>query len=148
MIQRIQSIYLLLAALACLVCLCLPVCQLINADGTTMKMYNLSVIQADGSTNFIVAPLFAILVLSVATCIYTIFIYKNRKTQARFCTFVELMLVGWCVLCPVLMKTIPSEDCDIEWAAFLPVVAMVLCALAQRGIKHDERLVRAADRIR
>lgn len=147
MIQRIQSVYLLLAALACTVCLCLPVGSLVDADDSTMKMYNLMIVHADGAMDFIVVP-FIILVLSVAICIYTIFIYKNRKTQARFCTFAELMLAGWCVLCFVLLKTFPSKDFDIEWPAFLPLLAMILCWLAQRGIKHDERLVRAADRIR
>lgn len=147
MIQRIQSVYLLLAALACTVCLCFPVGSLVDGDGSIMKMYNLMVVHADGTMDFIIVP-FIILVLSVAICIYTIFIYKNRKTQARFCTFAELMLAGWCVLCSVLLRTIPSKDFDIEWPAFLPVVAMILCWLAQRGIKHDEQLVRAADRIR
>lgn len=148
MIQRIQSVYLLLASLACLACLCLPVGSLTNVDGSTMKMFNLMVLEADGARNFIVAPLFVILVLAIAICIYTIFIYNNRKTQARFCTFAQLMLAGWCVLYPVLMKTIPSTDFDIELTAFLPLVALILCKMAQRGINHDERLVRAADRIR
>lgn len=147
MIQRIQSVYLLLAALACLVCLCLPVGSSVSPDGSIAKAYNVMILQADGSTSFATLPLFVILVLTVAMCIYTIFIYNNRKMQARFCSFAELMLAGWCVVCAVIMKT-ASQGFDIEWTAFLPVVAIILCKMAQRGIKHDEQLVRAADRIR
>jgi len=148
MIQRIQSVYLLLAALACLLCLCLQVGTFMLDGGAYMRMFNLWIVNADGSRNFIAAPLFVILVPTVALCVYTIFIYKNRKTQARFTNFAILLLAGWYVVYTALMLTTTAKDYNLEWPAFLPLFAIILCLMAHRGIIHDERLVRAANRIR
>lgn len=148
MIQRIQSVYLLLAALACLACLCMQVGTFQLDNGASMREFNLWILQADGSRSFISAPLFVILVPTVALCVYTIFIYNNRKMQARFANFVLLLLVGWYVVYAALLLTVPAEGFSLEWPALLPLVAMILCKLAHCGIMHDERLVRAADRIR
>lgn len=148
MIQRIQSVYLLLAALVCLSCLCLQVGTFQLADGTVTKEFNLWLLQANGTRNFIVAPLFAILVPTVALTIYTIFLYGNRRIQMRFATFGILLLVCWHIVYGAFALTIPADSFSIEWPAFLPVVAIIFCIMARRGIRHDEKLVRAADRIR
>lgn len=147
MIQRIQSIYLLLAAVACIVCSCLQI-GTFQVDGATMSEFNLWIADANGAKNYISAPLFVIQVFALILCLYTIFIYSNRKLQARFTLFSIMLLIGWYVVFVALMFTIPSTGFDIEWPAYLPLAAIVLCKMAHRGILHDERLVRAADRIR
>lgn len=153
MIQRIQSVYLLVAAVVSVVCLCLQIGTFQAGDMVVAREYNMfSVVTADSYYSFSQWPLFVVLLLSVAIGLYTIFQYRNRKLQARLCVFCELLVVGWYVLYAVFGKLLTYGNADVTFVpsltASLPVISFVLYVLARRGIKADERLVRAADRIR
>lgn len=153
MIQRVQTLYLLAAAIVSVVCLCLPL-GTYSADGLAVgRMYNLWITDTvNGGHNFAVWPLFAVLVFSAAIGVYAIFMYANRILQARFCMFAMLLVVGWYVLYVVFSKILPVDEAANEYSSSLtcalPFVAMVLYFLARRAILSDEKLVRAADRIR
>lgn len=151
MIQRIQSVYMLIAVIVNIVCLCMQI-GTFTADGmVTAHVYNLWTVNAtDGSRIFNTWPLFAILVLSSAFGLFTIFMYRNRITQARFCTFNSLLIVGWYILYAVLAHVLASDEQSFcpAFASVLPVVSLIGFILARRGIIADERLVKAADRIR
>ncbi len=116
MIQRIQTIYLLAAAILGLV--------------------------------FIMAwPLFIVQVLASALCLYTIFLYKKRLRQAKFCLAAVLLYFAWYIVLAVLIQQGKLPEA-LPYTACLPLVAAILCFLARRRVLADEKLVRAADRIR
>lgn len=121
MIQRIQSVYLLLAVISTVTCSCM--------------MW--------GAWIF-----FVILILYAIFGFYTIFVYNNRKMQAKFCLFNMLLLVCWYILYFVIAHLDASGETGLSWYVSLPGVSLVLYYLARRAIISDEKLVRAADRIR
>ena len=85
MIQRIQTVYMLLALIATVVCLISPV-GLFQADTLgvgDITMYNLFLQQGDVKS-FSVWAMFALLLFTCPLTILAIFLYKNRKLQARF----------------------------------------------------------------
>lgn len=152
MIQRIQTLYLLAAVALSIVCLCLQI-GAVSADGMTVACeYNLWVMAADGTVSWSVWPLFAVLTLASAVGLYTIFMFRNRVLQARFCMFCSLLVVGWYVVYAVFGHVIADSSANQVFSpsltAALPLISLVLYILARRAIIADERLVRAADRIR
>lgn len=153
MLQRIQSIYLLLAAIASVACLMMPVGHyMLNGTEQVATVFNLWLTLAVGGHSFVVWPLMAVLTLQSVLTLYAIFMYGNRIAQARMCAFGMLMVVGWYVIYAVEALAIGCGVAEAtfspSWQAALPVASLVLTFLARRAILADERLVRAADRIR
>ena len=63
MIQRKQSLFLLLAFIATVVCLCLPIAEIAPMGmGGSIKLYNLCIVTSAGA-NYSVCGLFGILVI-------------------------------------------------------------------------------------
>ncbi len=150
MIQRKQTIYLFLAFVAIVCCLCMQVGSFEPVNmGTSAEMYNLFVISdKDGAPA--VWPLFTILLVVAPVTLVTIFLFKKRKVQARLCVVCQVLCLAWCIAYAVMGWGVGIENTTFHpaFAAVLPVCAMILLALARAGILADERLVRAADRIR
>jgi len=150
MIQRKQTVFLFLALLATIACLCLPVGSFEpQGMGTENQLMNLWINETNGGRNFSVWALFAILLVTCPINTFAIFDYHNRKRQARFCMFSMLMIIGWYIVYGVFSQVLmPGFTFHVEFAACLPLIAFILLWLARRSILADEALVRAADRIR
>lgn len=153
MIQRIQTIYLLVALLLTAFCLCIPVATFEPVGmGGNAEMYNLWTNLADGTREFSPSPLFAILLLTCPLCVFAIFSYKNRKLQAKLCLLCLLLDILWMSVYGVLFY-LKAADPDVQmgnivFGACLPLFAAVLFFLARRGVKKDDKLIRDMDRIR
>ena len=156
MIQRIQTVYMLLAVVFTVACLCMQIGTFTAADVLTLREFNLWLTATPGELRqFTVWPLFAVLVLSASVGTCTIFLYRNRRLQARICSFNMLLILGWYILYAVFSQTLTavvpghvSLSFTPSLAASFPCVASIFYVLARRAILADERLVRAADRIR
>ena len=150
MIQRKQTIFLFLALIVTLACLCLPIGSFEpQGMGADNQLMNLCLTDANGGRNFNVWALFAIRLVTCPIDLFAIFDYHNRKRQARFCLFSMLMIIGWYVVYGVFSQVLMTGfTFHIEFAACLPLVAFILLWLARHAILADEALVRAADRIR
>ena len=123
MIQRKQSVFLLLAAI-------LGVFVIVN---------------------YPIWPLFVQALLASSLSIFTIFKYKRRPLQARVSVIAAIIFLLWypavVLVNEYMMPSGLQFDMVTVWGA-LPAVSAILCMLARKGIMDDERLVRAADRIR
>ena len=150
MIQRKQTVFLFLALLATIACLCLPVGSFEpQGMGTENQLMNLWINETNGGRNFSVWALFAILLVTCPINTFAIFDYHNRKRQARFCMFLMLMIIGWYIVYGVFSQVLmPGFTFHVGFAASLPLIAFILLWLARHSILADEALVRAADRIR
>jgi len=150
MIQRKQTVFLFLALLATIACLCLPVGSFEpQGMGTENQLMNLWINETNGGRNFSVWALFAILLVTCPINTFAIFDYRNRKRQARFCMFSMLMIIGWYIVYGVFSQVLmPGFTFHVGFAACLPLIAFILLWLARHSILADEALVRAADRIR
>lgn len=149
MIQRKQSVFLFLAFVITLVCLCLPIAELQPITmGGNIKIYNLFIAN-NGSADYSVCGMFGTLVISSLLSLATIFLYRNRKLQANFCVCNIFLLIAWYIVLGASLRTVAtSMTFHINFAAILPAVAAILVFMARAGVIHDEKLVRAADRIR
>jgi hypothetical protein len=72
---------------------------------------------------------------------YTIFQFKQRPRQAMFCLVAILFVLAWYIGLAVIKWQPQTLDA-------LPMCEAILIFLARKGIIADEKLVRAADRIR
>lgn len=155
MIQRKQSLFLFLAVIACVVCLFLPIAH-IEAEGMGLpqSLFNLGLTEGEGGLSFEITclPLFLLLSLTAALSLITIFLYKNRSLQLKLCVCMLLFNCLWLVdYILILFGIIPLEiqGClKIDFAACLPLISIILIVMARKGVSDDEKLVRAADRIR
>ena len=151
--QRILTVYLLLALIATVVCLCLPLGQFVpEAMGGNTVMYNLWNVMPDGTRDFGgVWPLFVLLLLTCPFNLWAIFAYKNRKLQVRLCLVCVSLIFLWvCYGIGVVRGQNVGFESTFRYSltAALPLVAFVFYMLARHGIIKDEKLVRSMDRIR
>lgn len=149
MIQRKQTIYLLLALAALIACLCLPIGRIEpRAMGVDSVWYNMGLFR-DGA--FTARPmLFVDLVVVGVLAFVDIFLYRKRKIQAQLCTVNILLTLAWYVYYAITVFSVFQTNGTFHFgfAACLPFVAIILFVMARRGIIADEKLVKSADRIR
>ena len=130
MIQRIQSIFFLLSALASLLIIFIaPV--LSNEDGL-YYLYN----------DFPYLRL--LLFVSAFISIYAIFQYKNGSKQRLLSSLSRLMITFFYLVVLLVYR----EKFNFESGLFLCIIPFLLLFLASFFIKKDEKLIKDADRIR
>lgn len=145
MIQRWQSVWLLFAAI-CVALFCFLPMALLSFDGA---------IPADGASASFISPsdntVFWIVGLVVAVLlVINIFMYRNTRRQ-KLVTVLSMMMIVVLAACGVLMVYgVDYEGAKVEWlgSILLLLGAFVFALLAYRGIRHDENLLKAADRLR
>lgn len=148
MIQRIQSVYLLLVTIVLIIAMCIPFGSY-YAAGATYKFTALS-ISGEG-VSYSTWGLFVLLLLSTLIAFVTIFLYRKRMLQIRLSIFNTLLLIGYYIAFWYFMATFKNEmdaTFQISWSLSLPLIALILNYMAIRGIGKDEVLVKAADRLR
>ena len=156
MIQRKQTLFLLVAVIASLLCFFMPIGVILpKGMGGVVSLYNLGFVDDNGTITVsgTCLPLFILLAVSTALSLVTIFLYKNRKLQLSLCATNLLFSVLWYIDYALLffcMVTVPEVEGNVEvkFAASLPLIAIIMVVLARKGVADDEKLVRAADRIR
>jgi len=101
--------------------------------------------------NYPMWPLFLLALVASSLSFFTIFKYKRRPLQARLSILAAILFVLWYPAVMLVNKFMMSTGLQYDivnvWGA-LPAVSAILCLMARKGIIDDERLVRAADRIR
>ncbi len=151
MIQRIQSVYLLLVTILLVATAFMPIGQFVGTDNITTHVFKpLGVTMADGTFQS-TWGLFGILILSAVIACCSIFLYRNRMLQIRMTIFGSILLVGFYIAFLVFMFVLKDDlqaGFHLKWALCLPVICIILNYLSFRAIYSDEVMVRAADRLR
>lgn len=133
MIQRIQSIYLLLAAIFLFVTLFLP---LGNINGESVNVL----------TNIYTTVLS---ILSGGIALIAIFLFNNRKLQIKVIRGLILLCIATILSIAVFQYALPNPLTAVSYLPYItPAVATIFSILALKGVKADERLVRSMDRLR
>ena len=152
MIQRIQTLYLLLASAFMSLTLFMPIATFV-VDGQTYELTAFSLTCGEMSQSTIWLGI--ILAIATALPLITIFLFKKRTLQIRLCAVEVVLLIGSLVLVALyywltsrLFEGLVIDHRQFGWAAPMPIVAIVLSYLASRAIFKDEVLVRSLDRIR
>ena len=142
MIQRIQSIFLLLASGACFGLLGLPIAE------TEQPLARGFFTDADFDL-FDHWSLLALFVSAGLLLFVAIFLYKNRPAQLKFTLVSILLIIGGVIAGGLLLsQSLAADQFQFAFGVALPVLGMVFALLARRGISKDEKLVRSADRLR
>lgn len=147
MIQRIQTLYLLISAILVAFLFVLPFAE-IAKDGA-FYLFNFKGIILDGILTENAIALSILLGVALAMHGFAIFSYKNRIRQMRVIVYAVLILLG--VLGMFYFFTYYSfsgAQISFKIGAVLPSVVIILDYLAIRAIKKDETLIRSIDRIR
>ena len=149
MIQRIQSVYLLVVSILMVICMCNPIGSIITNTNEISEFGNLFITLPDGTKDYAPWALFAILLVVAVLAFVTIFLFKKRMLQIRLTIFSSVMLIGY-YLALVAYIFMLAEDTSFapSWTICLPFVGIILNWLAIRGIGADEALVKAYDRLR
>jgi hypothetical protein len=159
MIQRVQSIYLLLAIIAVTLIFFIDLAYF-EAGGSSYAMDLYSVEASDGGEE-VATPaywLWSSILVTVLdlVLIAALFLFKQRMKQLRLVHLSYLLEAGAIVLLTFSIDHSgaglvedPSALSTSYWIAwYMPVVAFAFSFLAARGIKKDEELVRSVDRLR
>jgi hypothetical protein len=145
MIQRVQTIWLLLAALC-------------NAGVFYFEQYRANVTSAGAATTqyLKVSDHFPSLLIALVITIMplaAIFMFGNRKRQRTMTLMSMVLTIGFISM--TLMRvsnfnngTSAPVNGSYWIGSVLPVVAIVFLILALRGIRKDEKLVKSVDRLR
>lgn len=139
MIQRIQTVWLILAALFAALTYKFPFYTGNIIDKENVQRYEKLV----ASSNFLVLIFTAGL---VAGTIIMIFMYKNRKQQMWLVAAAAGLSIINIVLYITELKKFSSGNMSLT--AILALAIPVFLLLAIRGIWKDEKLVKSLDRLR
>lgn len=134
--QRIQTLYMSVVVLLA-VCLLFVFEVGVDANGVALLGKDIVLVFFES-------------VLSMLIVTVAIFQFKNRQNQFvlnRVAILIQFFLLGFFVYRALSM---PGGEFSSEKGigAFVPIVSIVLLALANRAIKKDEDLVKSVDRIR
>jgi len=143
MIQRIQSLYLLLAAfMAGGLVFFLNLWTGINGDVWALDLFM--------AESFLQKATPVLFFLSALLSIVGLFLFKNRELQfvvGRLNILTNLILLSLLVY---LSLTLPGEATVSEKGIgmFIPIIVILVLVFANKAIKKDEDLVKSVDRLR
>jgi hypothetical protein len=149
MIQRVQSIYLLLAAIFFCTAFFLPFLT-IDMSGSGVLQPALSDGRFDYADNI---GILGLAVLGSVLSIAAIFMFSNRLLQSKLSALITLVAALMFVLAAIAgqaLRTHIAEGDSVQfglgWMA--PLGAILFSRLAAQAIRKDEQLVKSMDRLR
>src|SRR5690606_33447569 len=141
MIQRIQSLWLLIVAITAFATYTLTLYSGKLSDGTVRDF-----LLAD---NFLLVIVIIALGLLALVCLI---LFKNRKLQFKLSIFGVLFSLGFIFLEYLKVEDFKKDNAILSGAyqpgALLPIVMVVFFIMAARGIYKDEKLIKSMDRLR
>jgi hypothetical protein len=146
MIQRKQTLFLLGSVIISVLMLYLPVFEL---KSEAIDASNMS-----PPKQFTISINALLLILNGAIGVFSflaIFFYKKRNIQIRICNLAMLLtcvLIGLLFFLSDTMSSGMDQKLHYLYGSYLPLIQVLIIFLASRFIKHDENLIRSADRLR
>jgi len=155
MIQRIQTLYLLLVAGLIIALLFLPLAVIQSGDAIyTFKVSGLHTVALPVTLIYPTWSLMALAIIIVFLSVLIIFKYRKRIFQMRLCVYNALLMIGFCCLAGFYLwqfshsQELPDMKINFRFWACFPIIALILNYLAIRGIGVDEAMVRSSERLR
>lgn len=138
MLQRVQSIWLLLASACAFISLKVPFYSGTNKHG--VSSYRLM-----GIENFY------LMLLTIAIgviALITIFLYSNRKLQFRLC-LLGIVLEGLLIFLYYReIQTFVPGTGTFALTSILQVLILIFYFMAIKGIRNDDRIIKESNRLR
>ncbi len=154
MIQRIQSIYLLIATVL-MALTCFQPLAFFSCDQGVFDLFATGLKSSDGEVVHSAIYLLIITALSAILPLVTIFLFKNRMLQIRLCVVemvltigVLLMIGAYFYLAQRGIREFEFNSMGVHYAIIFPVVSLIFNYLAFKAIFKDEMLIKSLDRLR
>lgn len=152
MIQRIQTIFLLLTAILMAVTSFSPLLVIRMPDTALLDFTSCGILSENGG---LLKPTWGVICMAAIGSFFAfvnIFLYKKRKIQIRMgymtSFFIVLFYLALGSYFYFFCNNSGAELSCIHYGAVLPFVALLLNILAIARIKKDDKLVKSLDRIR
>lgn len=149
MIQRIQTVYLLLTTFVAILFLSGDIILFKNGTSLVLTGINTEGIAPENlEKNWFLA---ALLGTAAVLPFLVIFLYKNRKLQMKLVVLMMFAVLGMIGILGYYSYEITGSSATsivFSYKLLLPVFMLVFLFLAYRGIKRDEEIVRSYDRLR
>ena len=141
MIQRVQTIWLLLAAIAGFIITKVPLYQGILAGQAVKKYFSTENLLLSG-----------VAIVAILSAIIAIFLFKNRSAQIKLTIFGILASVAFIALEIWQAENFAKSNNVLKlsylWGSLLPVTMIFFFILAAVNIRKDTKLVKSLDRLR
>lgn len=141
MIQRIQSIWFLLAGVAGMLTYKLPIWSGTLQDNSLKNFL--------GTENLLY---FAANIATVLLAFVAIFMFKNRNLQKNlgwFGLLLSIVLIGLEVyVVSDYESTLNLKQASWKFGALMPILMIIFFFLAIQGIRKDEKLIKSLERLR
>jgi hypothetical protein len=156
MIQRVQSLYLLLITILMSFLLIRPYADLTLENGESMIFRAYAVIMTYGNDMWDVyrhsVPVVLLALITGLISFCTIFFYNQRNLQIKICLLNAVLIIILIALMLAYYLTI-RYHLDVARITFriamiYPVLSLLFCMLAVRSIRRDEILVNSYNRLR
>ncbi len=166
MIQRIQTLWFLIAGISALLSWVFPFCFFSDSTKEFEGLIKLTGIELQDSVSSQFFPatdsmegwiLLILAALNVFLPFILIGLFQNRKLQITLSTLALTIPVISILSAFVFVssgifrleqKGIEGVSIQVAWAIVLPLIALLGLGLGRRGVKKDEALIRSMDRIR
>lgn len=150
MIQRIQTLYLLVAAILCGITVFAPLAWF--GSENEMAVLNAFTLESADSALKMHMPVWTgiLLIITALLPLVTIFLFKNRMLQVRLCVVEVILNIGSLIMMGYTYFTLAADTAvhGVKPAIALPLVALVFVLLAAKAAFRDEMLVKSLNRIR
>lgn len=158
MLQRIQTVFLMLVVILMLLTLFLPVWTLKAENGELVQQLMAIKLTKFGATDtsdvvtyFPYTSMAICAVISAIVAMFSISKFKDRLMQMRLGALNALVMAGT-LACGAWFSTELIKEVGAAGrfgiGLFLPGIAMMFNMLANRFIRRDDKLVKSVDRIR
>jgi DMSO reductase anchor subunit len=148
MIQRIQTIFLLIAIFAIGIELTSPLLKSSVSDQAGIYQDGILYIRE-------YMPALIILALALLVILICIFLFKHRKTQKLFVLLSLFIVLAGNLVSGLVFFTPTSTAINLSHAVitpglgvFMPLIGLISLILAYRGISKDDKIVKSMDRLR
>ena len=162
MIQRIQTVYLLLVAILSFVGLISQIGYYTQGEEVVAAFTNFTFTSYGSCSSYQSAGPYALgvlLLLVIFLSIVSILLFRKRMRQLRLTIMSSLFLVGYIVVyalfayfykenIDIVLGTEATSTFHVRFVALFPVLSLILNVMAIHGIRKDEALVRSLDRLR
>jgi len=162
MIQRIQTVYLLLVAVLSFAGLVSQIGTYTVAEQMVASFSNFSFSSYDPCASYQSTGPYALGVLLILVIILSgmsIMLFRHRMRQLRLTILSSILLAGYIAVYAVfayfyqeninqVLAPADTATFHLRFVALFPVLSLILNAMAIHGIRKDEALVRSLDRLR
>ncbi|HOB84591.1 MAG TPA: DUF4293 family protein [Bacteroidales bacterium] len=153
MIQRIQSVYLLLTTILAGLFLTGNFFGLFGSSGQEFVMNIRGIFEVTAEKDDVqvagAVPVLSIAILIPLLSVISLLLFRTRKRQllsVLVLIILDLLLMGTLIYYIISFRD--GKDLIPEWRLLIPLINLILFVMAYIAIRKDENLVRSYDRLR